>query len=96
VKKRVLLAAIDGEVVIAALAGIHKLQVDVLADALKIAIVPGFKREGRSAAAAFVLGTLVLAAGGVRIDVVRRSKGDVDVTAVGLPAWLAGRKVLVA
>ena len=94
-QQRVLLAAVDGEVVVAALAGIHKLQVDVLADAFEIAVVPDLKREGRGLAAAFFHGPLVAAAGGVRVDRVRLAEGDIDVAAIRLPARLAGGKVLV-
>ena len=94
-QQRVLFAAVDGEVVVAALATVHKLEVDVLADALQVAVMPGFKGEGGGLAAAFVDGPLVAAAGGVGIDRVGRAEGDVDVAAVGLPAGLAGGEVLV-
>ena len=77
------------------MAGIHKLDVDVLADALEIAVVPYLEREGGGLAAALFRGPLIAAAGGVRIDVVGLAVGDVDVAAVGLPTRLAGRKVLV-
>ncbi len=95
VQQRVLFAAVDGEVIVAALAGIHKLQVDVFADALEIAVVPDLEGEGRGLAAALFHGPLVAAAGGVGIDRVGLAEGDVDVAAVGLPAGLAGGKVLV-
>ena len=66
--QRILLTAVDGEVIIAALAGIHKLDVDVLADALKVAIVPNFERESRGLATTLFHGPLVAAAGGVGIN----------------------------
>ena len=94
-QQRVLLAAVDREVIVAALAGIHKLDVDVLADPFQIAVMPDLKREGRGAAAAFFLGPFVVAAGGMGINIVRLAEGNVDVAAIGLPSRLAGRKMLV-
>ena len=67
-QQRVLFASVDGEVVVAALAGIHKLEVDVLADTFKIPVVPSLEGERRCFAAAFFHGPLVAASGGVRLD----------------------------
>ncbi len=94
-RQRILFAAVDGEVVVAALAGIDELQVDVVADTFEIAVVPGLKREGGCLAAALVHGTLIGAARGMRFDRVRRTEGNVDVAAVRLPAGLAGCIVVV-
>ena len=94
-RQRVLFAAVDGEVVVAALAGIDKLQIDVFADAFEITVVPDLEREGRGFAAAFIHGPLIRAAGGVGIDRVGRAEGDIDVAAVRLPTRLAGGKMLV-
>ena len=95
VQQRVLLGAIECHVIVAALAGIHELDVDVVADALDIPVMPGLKGEGRRLAAALIHGPLVGAAGGMRLDAVRLAVRNVDVTAVGLPARLACGKVLV-
>ena len=73
VQKRVLLAAVDGEVVVAALASIHKLQIDVLPDALEITVVPRLEGEGGGFAAAFFHRPLVAAAGGMRVNGVGRA-----------------------
>ena len=94
-QQRVLLAAVDGEVVVAALASIHKLQIDVLPDALEITVVPRLEGEGGGFAAAFFHRPLVAAAGGMRVNGVGRAPGDVNPPAVRLPAGLAGRIVLV-
>ena len=91
----VLLAAIDGEVVVAALAGIHKLQFDVFTDPLDISVVPGFKGKRGCIAAALIRRPLVVAARGVGFSRIRRTPGYVDAPAVGLPARLAGGIVLV-
>ncbi len=93
--QRVLLRAVDGVVIVAALAGIHKLQVDVVADALDVAVVPHLEREGRRLAAALVHRPLILAAAGVGIDVVRLAVCNVDVAAVRHPSRLARSEVLV-
>ena len=81
--------------VVAAHAGIHKLDIDVLADTLDVAVVPGLKGKGRRFAAAFFHGALVGAAAGMRFDAVRLAVGDVHVPAIGLPTRLAGGKMLV-
>ena len=81
--------------VVAAHAGVDELDVDVVADAGQIAVVPDLKGEGRGLAAALVHGALVVAAAGVGVDAVGLAVGDVDVAAVGLPAGHAGGEVLV-
>src|SRR5208283_2142783 len=91
----VLLASVDGEVVIAALAGIHELEIDVLAKALEIAVVPHLKREGGRLAATLFHRPLVHAARGVGVDAVGWAPGNIDMTAVGLPAGFTGGKVVV-
>ena len=91
----VLLAAVDGEVVVAALAGVHKLDIDVVANTFEIPVVPDLKRKRRCFAAAFVHGPLIGAARRMGVDGVRRAKGNVDVAAIGLPARFAGRIVVV-
>ena len=95
VLQSVFLAAVDGEVVVAALAGVDKLQVDVFADALQIAVVPDLEWERRGLAAALFHGPLIHAAGGMRVNRVRRSPHNVDAPAIRLPARLASRKMLV-
>src|SRR5208283_3249144 len=52
----VFLAAVDGEVVVAALAGVDKLQVGVFANAFEIAVVPNLEWKRGSLAAAFFTG----------------------------------------
>jgi len=88
VEQSVLLTAVDGEVIVAALAGIDKLDVDVLADAFEIAVVPDLEGEGGGGTAALFRGALIEAARGVGFDVVRWAEGDVDMAAVRLPARL--------
>src|ERR1019366_9558872 len=91
----VFLAAVDRKVVVAALAGIHKLDVYVLPDSLEITVMPHFERERSGVAATLFRGSVVAAAGGMGINVVGFAVGDVDVATVSLPPRLAGRKVLV-
>ena len=73
VQQRILFAAVDGEMVVAAHTGIHKLQIDVFPDPLKIAVVPDLEGKGRGFAAALLHGPLVAAARGMGIDRVGRA-----------------------
>jgi len=66
-QQRVLFAAVDGEVIIAALAGVHKFKIDILANTLDIAVVPGLEGESGGLAAALFHGPIIGAAGGVGI-----------------------------
>ena len=66
-----------------------------VADALDVAIAPLLEGIGGGGAAAFFVGTLVGAAGGVRLDFVRRAEGDVDPAAIRLPAGDTGGVPLV-
>src|SRR6202041_3153916 len=95
VLQRIFLRAVDRHVVVAAHAGVDKLDVDVIADTVQVAVVPDLKREGRGVAAALFHWTVVGAAAWVRVDVVGLAVGDVDMTAIGSPAWLAGGEVFV-
>ncbi len=81
--------------VIAAHAAIDKLDIDVIADPLKVAIVPDLERIGRRASAAFIDRALIIAAARVRIDAVRLAESNVDMTAVRLPTRLTCGKVIV-
>jgi hypothetical protein len=47
-------------VVVAAHAGVDEFEIDVIADAFQIAVVPGFKGEGRGLPAAFFLASGLL------------------------------------
>src|SRR6185437_10397649 len=80
---------------IAALAGIDELQIDVLADAFQIAVVPYLERIGRRRTATLFHGPLVLAAGGMRLLIVRWPPRNIDVAAVRQIAGLAGGEVVV-
>ena len=81
--------------IVAAHAAIHKLNVDVLPNPFQVAVMPYLERECRSAATALIRVPLIVAAGGVGLDLVWLSEGNIDVASVGLPARLARRKVLV-
>ncbi len=91
----VFLAAVDGEVVVPAHAGVHKFQVDVFADAFQIAVVPDLEGVGRRFAAAFIHGSLVGTPRGVGIGRIGLAEGDIHVAAIRLPARLAGGEMLV-
>ena len=93
--QRVLLAAVDRRMIIPAHAGIHELDVDVVAHAGQITVVPHLEREGRRVAATFLHRTVVVSARRVRVDRVRLAVRDIDVAAVGLPSRLARGEVLV-
>ena len=95
VQQRVLLGTVERHVIVATLAGVHELDVDVVADALDIPVVPGLKRKGRCLPPALFHGPLIATAGGVRVDAVRLAIGDVHVAAIGLPARLACCEMLV-
>jgi hypothetical protein len=95
VEQCILLAAVDRKVIVAALAGVDKLEIDVLADAFKVAIVPGLEGKCGGGAPAFFGSPFIEAAGGMGFNVVSWPESDVDVPAVGLPSRLAGRKMLV-
>ena len=95
VQQSILLRAVEGHVVVAAHAGIDKLDVDVLADAFDVAVVPGFKGEGRGLAATLFHGAFIGTAAGMRLNAVRLAVSDIHVPAVGLPTRLAGGKMLV-
>ena len=60
--QRVFFAAIDSHVIVAAHTWVDELDDDLLADTLKIAIPPLFKRISRSLAATFFHRTLIRAA----------------------------------
>src|SRR5208337_5520802 len=66
-----------------------------LANALKVAIPPCFKWEGRRLAATFFHRSLVAAARGMRVNLIRRPKHDISTSAVGLPTWDTSCVVLV-
>src|SRR5208282_4708163 len=68
---------------------------DVLANTLEITVVPHLEREGGSLPATLFHGALVHAARGVGVNAVGRTECDINVAAVGLPAGLAGGKVVV-
>ena len=95
VQQGILFAAINREVVVTALAGIHELDVDVLPDPFQVPVMPHLKRECCSTAAPLVLRTLVISAGRVRINIVWLAKSNIDVAAVGPPPRFARREVLV-
>ena len=57
--------------------------------------MPGLERERRSVAAAFFNRPLVVSAGRMGINAVRLAERDVDVSAIGHPARLAGGEMLV-
>src|SRR6185437_7901258 len=82
-------------VIVAALAGVDELDVNVVADALDIPVMPGLKGERRGLASAFIHGALIGAAGRVGVGTVRLAVGDVYVAPIGLPARLASSEVLV-
>src|SRR6185437_11125278 len=89
--KGVLLAAIDGHLVVAAHTGVYKLNVDVAADAIDITIVPVLEGIRGGFAAAFIHGALVHTAAGVGFLTIGRAKLDVDHAAVGeLPGLARG------
>src|SRR5208283_6023867 len=85
----------DSHVIVAAHAVVDKFDDHFLPDAFNVAIAPGFKRERGGLAAAFFHGALISAAGGVSVNLIRRSKHDVHPAAVGLPAGDAGGIMLV-
>ena len=60
-----------------------------------IAIAPVFEWIGGGFAAAFIRRTLVGAAGGMRLDFVRRAPHDVNPAAIGFPAGNARGVMLV-
>ena len=93
--QRILLRAVDRHVVVAAHAGVDKLDIDVVADAFQIAVVPDLERKRRGVAAALFHRPLVAAAARVGVDAVRLAVGNIDVAAIRPPARLACRKMLV-
>src|SRR5271157_3251579 len=97
-KHRVLLIGINRYVVVAAHAGVHELNHDFLpfvAQSLDVAVTPSLEGIGRSLAATLFNGTLIVAAGGMGIDLVGRAEDDIDATAVGPPSRLAGCEMFV-
>src|SRR5580658_2433070 len=94
-QQRVLLRAIDRKVIIPALAGVYKLNIDVVADALKIAVMPYLKGKSRGFAAALFHRPLITSARRVRIGRIRLAKRNIDMTAIRLPARLSSRIVLI-
>ena len=95
VLQRVFLRAVKREVIVVALAAVDELEVNVVADAFDVAVMPDLKREGRRGTAALFDRALVGAATGMRVDAVRLAVCDVDVSAIRSPAGLASGKVLV-
>src|SRR6185437_17014 len=94
-EKRVLFRAVQGHVIVAALTGVHEFDIDVVADAFNVAVMPDLEGESGSFTATLVHRALVSTPGRVRVDAVRLAVGDVDVTAIGLPSRLSGGEMLV-
>ena len=95
VEQGILFRPVHRHVVVAAHAGIDKLDDHFLADTFDVAVAPIFKGKSRSRAAALFHRTLVGSAGGMRLDLVRRTVDDVNAAAIGFPSGNAGREVFV-
>ena len=95
VEQGILLVGIGGHVVVAAHAGVHELDDDLIADAFEIAIAPALKGIGGGGAAAFGLVALILTAGGMGLGFVGWTPDDINASAVGSPARDAGGVMLV-
>ena len=67
VQQSVLLRAVDRHVIVVAHAGIDELDLDLLPDALKVAIPPSLERESRSRSASLFRRALIGAATRMRI-----------------------------
>src|SRR5258705_1335313 len=75
---------------------IHKFNNDVVAHAFHMAIAPVFEWEGPGGPAAVRMRPLVSAPGGVGFDFIRRAPGDIDPSAVSLPAEIASAETATA
>ena len=91
----IFLAAIHGHVVVAAHAGVDKLDDHFLTDIFQVAITPVLKRVSGSLTAPFVHGTLVRPAGRMRFNLIRRPIHNVDSASVGFPARDSGSEMFV-
>src|SRR6185437_10641154 len=74
---------------------IDKFNLDVAADALKVAVPPVLEGIGRGFAAAFFHRTLIAATRRMRIDLIRRAVLDINHSAVGFPAGNTGSIMVV-
>ena len=81
--------------IVPAHAGIYKFNVDVVADTLKIPVVPHLEWERRCLTTALFLRSVVASAARMCVNTVRLAICNVNMAAVRLPSWLAGCKVLV-
>ena len=81
--------------VFAGTGGVDELDLDVFADAVQVAIAPQLPSIGGGGTAALLRRAVVGAAGGMRLDLIRRAPDDIDVAPVGFPAGYAGGKVFV-
>lgn len=92
----VFFAGIAGDVILARTTGIDKFYFNVLANAFQVTIPPQFPRIRGRRATTLLEGTIVGAAGGMRLNFVGRTPEDIDVAAIGLPAGNAGGEALVS
>ncbi len=60
-----------------------------------MAVAPEFPRISGSCSSTLLGGAIVGAAGGMRIDLIGRSPEDVDMAAIGFPAWDARGEAFV-
>jgi hypothetical protein len=82
-------------VIFAGAVGVDEFDFDVFANVFEVAVAPEFPGIGGGRAAALLGWAIVGAAGGVRLDFVRRAPEDVDVAAIGFPAGDAGGEAFV-
>src|SRR5664279_5926658 len=95
VQQGVLLVGIDGQMIVAAHAGIDKLEVDLLANSLEVAVAPILKGIGGSLATAFFHRTAVAATRGMRVNLVGWTPHNVNAPTVGSRPWDSRRKMFV-
>ncbi len=95
VKQSVFFRGVGGQTEFASAAGIHKLQLYVLANALNIVVGPIFEGVGLCFTAALIQRALVVFPLRVALKRVGLTVHDVNAAAIGSPAGNAGRKMLI-
>src|SRR5215472_15341675 len=95
-RERVLLTRVHRNVIFAGTGGIHKLDFDVFANPIQMAIAPHLPGKRRCGTTPLFRGTLVCAPGGLGVDFIGWTTDDVDTAAISLPANDAGREVFVS
>src|SRR4029077_1612032 len=94
-RQRVFFAGVSRDVVFAGTGGVDELDLDVFAHAVQVAITPQLPGISCCRTAALFRRTAVRAAGGMRLNLIRRTPDDIDVAPVGFPSGYSGGEVFV-